>query len=252
MTRAKLETVLRGHNLSQAAIDKAWERTKQVQKVLENSKNISYADDLTEDVTRDKKKEENPFSTLDQFKHAPSIFNYFDVQIDAHVKHALKKTSKIEMNISDTEMETQEYKEVGRARAMVMEYDKISEMNSLMKRVNRLKSPSKEFSRMSTAMDKLNEYAKSMYDKLNNKEEFLAEDYKGYEDCLNELSAATKNYIQKKGITPRTVNGRERLSASMSIENRVEDLIRNFETEKKRDEMQVDAPEMENVEDNML
>ena len=38
----------------------------------------------------------------------------------------------------------------------------------------------------------------------------------------------------------------------MSIENRVEDLIRNFETEKKRDEMQVDTPEMENVEDKML
>lgn len=48
------------------------------------------------------------------------------------------------------------------------------------------------------------------------------------------------------------MNGRERLSAAMSIENRVEDLIRNFETEKKRDEKQVEAPVMENENEKVL
>ena len=51
---------------------------------------------------------------------------------------------------------------------------------------------------------------------------------------------------EKKGIAPKTKKGCERLDAAMSIENRVEDLIRNFETEKKRDEKQVEAPVMEN------
>ena len=252
MTRAKLETTLRGHNLSQAAIDLAWERTKHVQKVLEKSKNISFADDLQEDVTRDKKDIANPFCTLPQFKNEPSIFHYFDVQMKGYAKHGLKKNSDTELETQDTEMKIPEYKEAGRAMAMVMESEKISEMSSLMKRVNRLKSPSKEFSLMSSAMYELNEYMKEMSAKRNKGEDFDNKDYKGYEDRLNTLSAATKNYIQKKGIAPKTEKGRERLDASMSIENRVEDLIRNFETEKKRDEKHLEAPVMENENEKVL
>ena len=105
---------------------------------------------------------------------------------------------------------------------------------------------------MSSAMYELNEYMKEMSAKRNKGEDFDNKDYKGYEDRLNTLSVATKNYIQKKGIAPRTVNGRERLSASMSIENRVEDLIRNYETEKKRDEKHLEAPVMENENEKVL
>ena len=65
-----------------------------------------------------------------------------------------------------------------------------------------------------------------------------------YEEFLNALNVATKSYIQNKGITPKTEKGRERLEASMSIQNRVEDLIRDFESEKKLDEVQVEDNEL--------
>ena len=136
-------------------------------------------------------------------------------------------------------MKSPEYQEAGRAASMMMDYEKILRMNSLMKRVNRLKSPSKEFFKMSEAMFKLNEYAEAMYDKRNRKEDFSNDDFNGYEECLNALNEATKAYIHGKRIEPKTEKGRERRDAAISIENRVEDLIRGFDAEKKRDNEEI-------------
>lgn len=243
MSRAQLETLLRGHNLSQKAIDKAWERTKEVQKVLNApiKYNIKYADDLTEDVTRDKYKEDNPFCVLPKYANHPSIFFKFDENINVRVKHARVKNF--------PEMDRPKYAKADRLTAMVMDRDKISEMNALIKRVNRLKSPSEEFSKMSTAMHALEVCSKAISDKVKDKDFVQEVDFKNYEDCLNALSEATKDYILKKGITQKTTRGRERWQAAVSLENRVEDLIRNFESEKKHDQMQKDEQDLE---DNML
>ena len=245
MTRAQLETILKGHNLSKKSIDLAWERTEKVKKVINEKKyHITFADDLKEDVSRDVYKEENPFCDTPKYSNQPSIFNKFDLQMKSHAKFA-------EVN-RKPEMARPEYKEAGREAAMLMESEKISNMNALMKRANRLKSPSKEFSKMSNAMNALEEYKNSMLEKAGSNIPLGKDDYERYEARLNELNKATKEYIQKKGITPKTEKGRERLDAAMSIENRVEDLIRNFETEKKRDEKQVEAPVMENENGNVL
>ena len=245
MTRAQLETILKGHNLSKKSIDLAWERTEKVKKVINEKKyHITFADDLKEDVSRDVYKEENPFCDTPKYSNQPSIFNKFDLQMKSHAKFA-------EVN-RKPEMARPEYKEAGREAAMLMESEKISNMNALMKRANRLKSPSKEFSKMSNAMNALEEYKNSMLEKAGSNIPLGKDDYEGYEARLNELNKATKEYIQKKGITPKTEKGRERLDAAMSIENRVEDLIRNFETEKKRDEKQVEAPVMENENEKVL
>jgi hypothetical protein len=245
MTRAQLETILKGHNLSKKSIDLAWERTLDVKKVINEKKyHITFADDLKEDVSRNVYKEENPFCDTPKYSNQPSIFNKFDLQMKSHAKFA-------EVN-RKPEMARPEYKEAGREAAMLMESEKISNMNALMKRANRLKSPSREFSKMSNAMNALEEYKNSMLEKAGNNIPLGKDDYEGYEARLNELNKATKEYIQKKGITPKTEKGRERLDAAMSIENRVEDLIRNYETEKKRDEKQVEAPVMENENGNVL
>jgi hypothetical protein len=245
MTRAQLETILKGHNLSKKSIDLAWERTLDVKKVINEKKyHITFADDLKEDVSRNVYKEENPFCDTPKYSNQPSIFNKFDLQMKSHAKFA-------EVN-RKPEMARPEYKEAGREAAMLMESEKISNMNALMKRANRLKSPSREFSKMSNAMNALEEYKNRMLEKAGSNIPLGKDDYEGYEARLNELNKATKEYIQKKGIAPKTEKGRERLDASMSIENRVEDLIRNFETEKKRDEKHLEAPVMENENEKVL
>ena len=137
-------------------------------------------------------------------------FNMFDDEMQFAFKYAGKKHT--------SEMKMPEYKKADREMAMVIAYEKISAMNSLMKRVNRLKSPSEEFSKMSTAMYDLNEYAKSLSDKVISAGSLDDTDYKGYEECLNKLNETTKAYIQKKGITPKTGKGRERLGAAISFE----------------------------------
>jgi hypothetical protein len=67
------------------------------------------------------------------------------------------------------------------------------------------------------------------------------------------LNEATKSYIQKKGITPKTSKGLERQAAALSIENRVEELIANFETDIKisfeKAKNTEDLPEKESIED---
>ena len=245
MTRAQLETILKGHNLSKKSIDLAWKRTLKVKKVITEKKyHISFADDLKENVTRNVLKEENPFCDLPKYVEKPSIFNKFDQQMRSHVKFALVNHK--------PEMARPEYKEAGREAAMLMESEKISNMNALMKRANRLKSPSKEFSKMSIAMNALEEYKNSMLEKACNNKALDQKDYEGYAARLDELNKATKEYIRKKGIAPKTKKGRERLDAAMSIENRVEDLIRNYEAEKKKEAVQTEAPAVENDNDKEL
>ena len=243
MTRAQLETILKGHNLSKKSIDLAWERTLNVKKVLTEKKyNISFADNLEENVTRDVFKEENPFCDIPKYSDKPSIFNKFDQQMRTHVRFALVNHK--------PERARPEYKEAGRETAMLMESEKISNMNALMKRANRLKSPSREFSKMSIAMNALEEYKNIMLEKACNNIALSKKDYEDYEARLNDLNEATKEYIQKKGIAPKTKKGRERLDAAMSIENRVEDLIRNYEAEKKKEAVQTEAPVLED--DNVM
>jgi hypothetical protein len=86
MTRAQLETILKGHNLSKKSIDLAWERTLNVKKVINEKKyHITFADDLKEDVNRNVYKEENPFCDTPKYSNQPSIFNKFDLQMKSHV-----------------------------------------------------------------------------------------------------------------------------------------------------------------------
>ena len=67
------------------------------------------------------------------------------------------------------------------------------------------------------------------------------------------MNEATKFYIQKKGITPKTSKGLERQAAALSIENRVEELIANFEADIKISSEKAknteDLPEKESIED---
>ena len=70
------------------------------------------------------------------------------------------------------------------------------------------------------------------------------------------MNEATKSYIQKKGITPKTSKGLERQAAALSIENRVEELIANFEADIKISSEKAknteDLPEKEQIEDIVL
>ena len=223
-------------------------------------KDISFVDDLDDKVYDSMDDKNNPFCNDDDMKKKPSIFTGFNEQVDAMIESQFQRELRMQRNRTGKNYKSLNLRELkkfkdgkqrekdekvvtfskaGREKALFAETQKIEEMNALMKRANRLKSPSRAFSKMSNAMNALEEYKNSMLEKAGNNIPLGKDDYEGYEARLNELNKATKEYIQKKGITPKTEKGRERLDAAMSIENRVEDLIRNFETEKKRDEKEV-------------
>ena len=282
LNRGQLEAILRGHNLSKKAIDLAWERTKEVQKALEKEKeyNISYVDDLDENITRNVNDQKNPFNEADYEKN-PSIFTGFDRHMDMQVNYEKQKASiaqaerfrkardyitatKLEFEKSldtkelvkhldkveqERESKFSEYRGTTKESALLADGLKIESMDKLMNDINRLKTPSKEFAQMRDAVFALKTYHKELSLKIRENTALTSDEYKEYEQCLKNLDDATKNYIKEKGITPKTAKGRERLDAATSIENRVEELIRSFEADKKLDSVQVEEPNKENSEE---
>ena len=264
LNRADLELILRGHNISKKAIDLAWKRTKEVKKVLTDPEKykIKFADDLDENITRTRTDSSNPFKEGDYSKN-PSIFTGFDRYLSIQVANEQKKASieqikrlrenknfaeatrleyegKINvkelsehMNAKEKEREGKfaEFQAVTRESAILAESLKIDGMDALMDRVNRLKTPTKEFEKMRDAVSALKTTYLQIANKIVSKETVLETDYKNYQECLDTLNQAAKIYIQKKSITPKTGNGLKRLEAATSIENRVEELIANFETD---------------------
>ena len=110
-----------------------------------------------------------------------------------------------------------------------------------------------EFEKMRDAVSALKTTYLQIANKIVSKETVKEKDYNDYKKCLDTLNEATKSYIQKKGITPKTSKGLERQAAALSIENRVEELIANFETDIKLDSAKVknaeDLPEQEHSEE---
>ena len=286
LNRADLELILRGHNISKKAIDLAWKRTKEVKKVLTNPEKykIKFADDLDENITRTRTDSSNPFKEGDYSKN-PSIFTGFDRYLSIQVANEQKKASieqikrlrenknyleatRLEyegkvnvkelsehMNAKEKEREGKfaEFQAVTRESAILAESLKIDGMDALMDRVNRLKTPTTEFEKMRDAVSALKTTYLQIANKIVSKETVKEKDYNDYKKCLDTLNEATKSYIQKKGITPKTSKGLERQAAALSIENRVEELIANFETDIKLDSAKVknaeDLPEQEHSEE---
>ena len=117
----------------------------------------------------------------------------------------------------------------------MIDIDKIARLDTRMDRVNRLKSPTEEFAAMRDAMFALKEYSQVLNTKITKKESLTSEDLDRYKEHLDALSATSKNYIEKKGLSPRTERGRERLHMAQSLENNVLELIHNFEQDIKKD-----------------
>ena len=258
MNRAQLETILRGHNISKTAIDRAWKRTQEVQNVLENmaEKNIRYVEEIKEGEYS-KADPDNPFYMIPASQKNPSIFTGFDVrvqrQIDNEKEYAkeeqekrLQGTGFAVLGVNKAEManfynkqyeerasKAAEYKDVTREQALFMDLKKVEKMDSIMKRINRMKSPTEEFKKMRDAMAELSEYANIIKRKVHDKEVLKDAVFDRYKECLDKLTAATQNYINVKGINPRTEAGKERLKGAMSLDNKVADLLKSFETGKK-------------------
>ena len=111
----------------------------------------------------------------------------------------------------------------------MIDIQKIASMDTRMDRVNRLKTATEEFAAMRDAMFELKEYARTLRTKITKKESLTSEDFDSYKEHLDALSETTKNYIEKKGLSPRTEKGRERLHMAQSLEDNALDLIHNLE-----------------------
>ena len=286
MTRGQLETILRGQNLSKKAIDLAWKRTKEVQKAIgKNMKKngITYVDDISDNLNKDTKNPDNPFN-LSHYHMKPSIFAGFDTYMGIQVSGELTKAgleqaqrfrdAKNHVAAANADMgnldkqelakhldaiqaekdsKFAEYRGTTRESAFLAEGIKIDGMNALMNNINRLKSPTKEFGKMRDAMFILSAKYKEISSKIVDNQPVEEVDYTKYKECMDALNAATKNYIQLKGLTPKSEKGRNRLAAATSIENRVEELLSNFESDKKLGSVKVMdteiLPESEHNED---
>ena len=271
MSRSQLETILRGRNLSQKAIDLAWERTKDVQKVLNEPEkyNIKYADDLTEDVIKDVTDKSNPFH---ENPGHDSIFSSFDHQMqeqvgysyDIAVREQNKRLKKDEKNRQLDRKEYKDYiaqkrspdkiadyKDASGKMALVANEIKIQRLETVMKKINRLKFASREFAQMRTAVKNLVECSNEIRNKVKEATELEKDDYKKYEDCLKKLNEATDHYIQEKGIVQKTGKGRERMEGARKILNIAEEISRSFAAEKHMEETEKEASndnhEMERV-----
>lgn len=266
ITRPQLETVLRGHNLPQKAIDLAWQRTLRVKKAFQNMKNLSYVDELEDKVYDSMDDKNNPFCNDDDMKKKPSIFTGFNEQVDAMIDSQIKREIRMQnrrtgrtsdrLNLTELKKfkdEKQREKEekvatfskAGREKALFAETQKIEEMNALMKRANLLKSPTKEFRKMRDAMAALHEHAKAVSGKVKADEPLEEQDFTVYEERLKALNEATKFYLKKKGLTPRSDNGKLRWDAATRIQNRAEELMNDYEVDIKFDGAQNELDEKE-------
>ena len=267
MNRAQLESVLRGHNISKEAIDRAWNRTLEVKDVLEkmSEKNIQYVDEIIDGKTNPFDPQ-NPFHITDDIKKNPSIFSGFDHRIEREINREKMKDNNLqsyrkmndELLIADDDgaelkafkdqtyearrANAAEYKDATRQQALIMDFHKIEKMNSIMKRINRIKSPSKEFIQMRDAMNTIAEHAKRLKVSVSQGGILHGSDYETYKDELDKLNTATKNYINEKGMSPRTEAGKERLKGAMSLDNKLSDLLISFEAGKK-----LETPELDNA-----
>ena len=273
MSRSQLETILRGRNLSQKAIDLAWERTQDVQRVLNEPEkyNIKYADDLTEDVTKDVTDKSNPFYD-DPSHKKDSIFSAFDQQMEEQVGYSYdiavrEQNIRMSKDEKNRQLDTKEYRKYidqKRSPEKIAEYQvasgemalvaneiKIQRLETVMKKINRLKFASREFAKMRTAVKNLVECSNEIRNKVKEKTELTKDDYKKYDDCLKKLNEATEHYIQEKGIVQKTGKGRERMEGARKILNIAEDISRSFAAEKHMEETEKevlnDNQEMERV-----
>ena len=220
LTRGKLDIVLRGNNISQKAIDLAWERTKEVQKVLGNMKKyeISFVSELN-NITRMESKDKDPFDVGDLKK--PSIFNNFNKIVGGTVSNSLE-VKPFKANIPQAETISEE-------QMLLIDIEKIDHMSTRMGRINRLKTPTEEFVAMRDAMFELKRYSQELRSKIMKKETLTDKDFGKYREYLDALNDATKEYIKDKGISPKTAKGRERLQAAKSFETNTMELIHNLE-----------------------
>jgi hypothetical protein len=274
MSRSQLETILRGRNISEDAIKLAWERTKEIQDVLKQPEmfGISYADDLTENVTREAKDSLNPFHINDA-KFKPSIFTGFNSNMTNEVGYSYYlalseqekrlsvpegsknqldfKEYKAYMKQKNAPENIAQYQDASGKMAIVANETKIQRLETVMKKINRLKFASREFAQMRTAVKNLVECSNEIRNKVKEATELEKDDYKKYEDCLKKLNEATDHYIQEKGIVQKTGKGRERMEGARKILNIAEDISRSFAAEKHMEETEKEAPndnqEMERV-----
>ena len=263
LNRGQLEILLRGHNLSKKAIDKAWDRVKDVKKALGKMKenNISFVDDLDDKAFENREDKNNPFMLNRETAKNPSIFTGFNMKIKAHLdlekstayKKQLRRFEEQKKTHKERKLDMEEYKEFKDAQqremdAKVAESKKVDKendlltdltviqrMDTLMGRVNRMKTPTEEFVKMRDAMAELSLCSQNLYEKLTSKTPLSADDYEKYEERLNNMKTMVENYIQKKDLSPKTTSGRERLDAAFSFQNRTEYLLSNLETVKKMD-----------------
>ena len=120
-----------------------------------------------------------------------------------------------------------------KATLLLSDFNQIESMNIMMKRINMLKSPSKEFARMSRAMFSLYEYTQQLARNMKGANKTLTmEAYDEYEKRMNTMRDAVRNYIKEKGTTPKTEIGRERHAVALKLLRKAELLFDNFETVK--------------------
>ena len=207
------------------------------------------------------KDKNNPFMINKETVSNPSIFTGFNMKIKGHLdiekndayKKQLRRFEEQKKNYKERMLDMEEYKEFKDAQqremdAKVAESKKVDKendlltdlaviqrMDTLMGRVNRMKTPTEEFVKMREAMAALSECSHELYDKLTTKTPLSDDDYEKYEERLNNMKTAVENYIQKKDLSPKTTSGRERLDAAFSFQNRTEYLLSNLETVKKMD-----------------
>ena len=144
-----------------------------------------------------------------------------------------------------------EYQVASGVMALVANEIKIQRLETVMKKINRLKFASREFAKMRTAVKNLVECSNEIRNKVKEKTELTPNDYKKYEDCLKKLNESTDHYIQEKGIVQKTGKGRERMEGARKILNIAEDISRSFAAEKHMEETEKEASndnqEMERV-----
>ena len=232
LRREQLETALRGHNLSLKAIKKAWDRTLQVKDVLREMQknNITYVEEMEEKTYSNPKDENNPFRDQSEDYNKASIFTGFNTQVKQLVDVARADLVSEE---KDNDAPIAKAEKMDKATLLLSDFNQIESMNIMMKRINMLKSPSKEFARMSRAMFSLYEYSQQLARNMKGANKTLTmEAYDEYEKRMNTMRDAVRNYIKEKGTTPKTEIGRERHAVALKLLRKAELLFDNFEAVK--------------------
>ena len=273
MTRAQLETLLRGQNISPKAIDKAWDRVNEVKEVLRENK-LTFTENIKKGTTSKefhKNLNDDPFAFHNDFGENPSIFTRFNLEMDSQVrcskklaiydqnkryeKKAIQKMDNEKLNIEEykrfkneeeANKKSAQAEKVTPEQAVFADKNKIETLNAVMKRINKLKFASKEFAVMRKAMYDLAGYHKELSEQIAEEgKKLTSQQLKDYGKRLEDLDKATKEYVMAKGLTPKTEKGRERLEGALKIDHGIEDLIKGFEEVKNMDGVNLDDHDME-------